>query len=409
MNEASIDWDESATVVLPEESAEKADMLIASDAAYACKRVTFQAEKGAKKSLFQTLRTAGKLHVQTELTAEDGAEIELIQLVVPGENALVYDEVIGHCHGSGRIVLRQVTLGHGDVYAQTGIGLDGENASFAANIGYLARKNQTLDMNLVVNHWGKKTKCEINASGALNDAAKKIFRGTIDFKRGSSGSVGSEQETVLMLGEDAVNKTVPVILCAEENVEGTHGATIGEMDDDTRFYFGSRGIDRETAEKLLSRAAIARVAQQVFQQAKFRGREVEGGILHFSGMGVRAQANAVTFQRGALGFASAAPQHGPYPQHKLAYAEGFDHIIVCAQAQAHHPVHLFAAGREHEYGDVSRFRLRAQPPADFKAVQPRQHDVQQDQRGRVPPGHVQGLGAVGRFQHAEAFALQIEA
>lgn len=41
------------------------------------------------------------------------------------------------------------------------------------------------------------------------------------------------------------------------------GATIGEMDDDTRFYFGSRDIDRETAEKLLSRAAIARVAQQV--------------------------------------------------------------------------------------------------------------------------------------------------
>ena len=89
VNEASIDWDESATVVLPEESAEKADMLIASDAAYARKRVTVQAEKGAKKSLFQILRTAGKLHVQTELTAEDGAEIELIQLVAPGENALV--------------------------------------------------------------------------------------------------------------------------------------------------------------------------------------------------------------------------------------------------------------------------------------------------------------------------------
>ena len=163
VNEASIDWDESATVVLAEESAEKTDMLIASDAAYTRKRVTIQAEKGAKKSLFQTLRTAGKLHVQTELTAEDGAEIELTQLVAPGENALVYDEVIGHCHGSGRIVLRQVTLGRGDVYAQTGIGLDGENASFAADIGYLMRKNQTLDMNLVVNHWGKKTKCEINA------------------------------------------------------------------------------------------------------------------------------------------------------------------------------------------------------------------------------------------------------
>lgn len=52
VNEASIDWDESATVVLPEESAEKTDMLIASDAAYARKRVTIQAEKGAKKVAF---------------------------------------------------------------------------------------------------------------------------------------------------------------------------------------------------------------------------------------------------------------------------------------------------------------------------------------------------------------------
>ena len=48
-----------------------------------------------------------------------------------------------------------------------------------------------------------------------------------------------------MLGEDVVNKTVPLILCAEENVVGNHGATIGELDDETLFYFESRGIGRE--------------------------------------------------------------------------------------------------------------------------------------------------------------------
>ena len=82
------------------------------------------------------------------------------------------------------------------------------------------------------------------------ERAKKVFRGTIDFKRGSAGSVGSENETVLLLGEDAENKTVPVILCAEENVEGSHGATIGELDEDTLFYFASRGIDRAAVERL---------------------------------------------------------------------------------------------------------------------------------------------------------------
>ena len=71
----------------------------------------------------------------------------------------------------------------------------------------------------------------------------------------------SENETVLMLGEDAVNKTVPLILCAEETVEGTHGATIGELDGDTLFYFESRGIDKTGAEHIMARAAIERIAR----------------------------------------------------------------------------------------------------------------------------------------------------
>lgn len=76
-----------------------------------------------------------------------------------------------------------------------------------------------------------------------------------------------------MLGEDAVNKTVPLILCAEENVVGNHGATIGELDDETLFYFESRGIGRDAAENILARAAIERLARAVGD------RETEDAIL----------------------------------------------------------------------------------------------------------------------------------
>ena len=122
-------------------------------------------------------------------------------------------------------------------------------------------------MNLVVNHWGQKTTREINPAGALKDDAQKIFRGTIDFKKGSAGSVGSEQETVLMLGDGVVNKTVPLILCAEENVVGNHGATIGELDEDTLFYFESRGISAAEAENIMARAAIERLARTIEDEA----------------------------------------------------------------------------------------------------------------------------------------------
>ena len=145
--------------------------------------------------------------------------------------------------------------------------LPGKCAALRADLGYLARRSDTADIDLTVEQLGKSTVSEIHASGALMERAKKVFRGTIDFKRGSAGSVGSENETVLLLGEDAENKTVPVILCAEENVEGSHGATIGELDADTLFYFASRGIDRAAAEAILARAAVERLARMAEDEA----------------------------------------------------------------------------------------------------------------------------------------------
>ena len=62
--------------------------------------------------------------------------------------------------------------------------------------------------------------------------AHKVFRGSIDFKRGASGAKGTESEQVLLLGDDVINQTIPLILCAEEDVEGNHGAAIGELDEE---------------------------------------------------------------------------------------------------------------------------------------------------------------------------------
>lgn len=61
----------------------------------------------------------------------------------------------------------------------------------------------------------------MNADGILDDQAFKLFRGTIDFKNGSSGSKGDEKEDVLLMGDNVVNQTIPLILCAEEDVEET--------------------------------------------------------------------------------------------------------------------------------------------------------------------------------------------
>lgn len=48
-----------------------------------------------------------------------------------------------------------------------------------------------------------------------------------------------------------VNQTIPLILCAEEDVKGSHGASIGQLDEETLFYMQARGISEEQAYALM--------------------------------------------------------------------------------------------------------------------------------------------------------------
>ncbi len=263
VNETTLTWEDAADLGTERITAagQTVRLNITGSGAYSEKRVDIHAPEGQTVTVFETLRSEDKLLVRTELHVEKDARVRLVQIQNTAQDSLLRLENNGRCAENGQVELIQILLGRGDVYSDGHFALNGTGAGFQAGIGYLGQKQQTVDLNLVVDHWGQKTTSEINAAGALKDDAQKIFRGTIDFKKGSAGSVGNEQETVLMLGDGAVNKTVPLILCAEENVVGNHGATIGELDEDTLFYFESRGIPAAEAENIMARAAIERLAR----------------------------------------------------------------------------------------------------------------------------------------------------
>ena len=46
-------------------------------------------------------------------------------------------------------------------------------------------------------------------------------------------------------------------------MEGNHGATIGELDEETLFYFAARGIDRKTAENMMARAKLEKLCHEI--------------------------------------------------------------------------------------------------------------------------------------------------
>ena len=265
VNDASVEWDSEEAAQKEERIAaasgedKKFHLTITDQGDYSSKKVTVRAEKNSSITIYEVCRAARPLRAELLLEALEGADITLYQLLTPLTRTKLLHRVSGSCGENSQIRLVTVMLGEGDIYCDHGVELLGDHSSLKVQAAYLGKGNQLLDYNMTADHYGKNTESEIKAAGALKDAAKKTFRGTIDFKKGASDSVGSENETVLMLSDEAVNKTVPLILCAEESVEGSHGATIGELDDETLFYFESRGIKREEAEKILSNAAIKRI------------------------------------------------------------------------------------------------------------------------------------------------------
>ena len=121
-------------------------------------------------------------------------------------------------------------------------------------------------MTYTVLHKGEQTNTKMIAKGVVSDSAKKTYRGTINFKNGCHGAIGDEQEETLLLSPTVINKSIPIILCDEENVSGTHGATLGKLGADELFYFKSRGISEHQAEKIMSVAKIQSVASLIPNQ-----------------------------------------------------------------------------------------------------------------------------------------------
>lgn len=198
----------------------------------------------------------GLAAVQTRLRAEKGAKVRLIQLQLLGSGYTVLNDIGAVCGEGASVEVLQLFLGASRTYAGLKADLRGKESSLEAGIGYLGRRDQIFDMNYVAEHLGKNSVSSIRGEGVLRENASKLFRGTIDFKTGSSGSKGDEKEDVLLLGEDAVNQTIPLILCAEEDVQGNHGATIGRLDDETLFYLCSRGMTEKEALNMVARAKM---------------------------------------------------------------------------------------------------------------------------------------------------------
>lgn len=236
------------------------------------------APAGSNANASDALPTSAAL---TRIVVEAGAKLHLIEMLGVNEGQQHLESVGLEVHQDADVDVKQYALGGSTIGLGLTANLVGARARLDLNNRYHATHEETLDINHLVRMRGTSTRAQLTESGVLNEAAKKTLRATIDLVRGAKDAQGNEIETVMILGDDVVNKTMPVILCDEDDVAGNHGATIGSVSPEQLDYLAARGLSRQDAEQLFIRAlfedAIINAPEEISHRVAVERCEAELG------------------------------------------------------------------------------------------------------------------------------------
>lgn len=217
----------------------------------------------------------------TRIVVEAGAKLHLIEMLGVNEGQQHLESVGLEIHQDAAVDVKQYALGGSTIGLGLTANLVGGQARLDLNNRYHATHEETLDINHLVRMRGTSTRALLTESGVLNEAAKKTLRATIDLVRGAKDAQGNEIETVMILGDDVVNKTMPAILCDEDDVAGNHGATIGSVSPEQLDYLAARGLSHQAAEQMFIRAlfedAIINAPEEISHRVAVERCEAELG------------------------------------------------------------------------------------------------------------------------------------
>ncbi len=242
--------------------------------AAAMESVLIHVKAGAEVTLIQYFDglegTKGFVGSSTRVYLEKGAKMHLIKAQMLPKDFIFFDDLGVKQQAEAEFTFTQLELGARKAYLGACFDQIGEASVLRADLGYIGMPESFLDYNYVDTFRGKKSVGVMRFHGVLFDHAEKVSRETLDFRQYCTDAEGDEEEDILVLGDDIINKANPMILGEEEKVSGRHAVTIGKLSPEMLFYMQSRGIDEAKAQELMVRARIMEVAARIPDEEIYR-------------------------------------------------------------------------------------------------------------------------------------------
>ena len=141
--------------------------------------------------------------------------------------------------------------------------LDGENSHCELKGLYIGRGNQHIDNYTTIAHECADATSDEFYKGVLDDRARSVFHGRIKVAPGAQHTDAQQQNRNLLLSRNAEADTKPQLEIYADDVKCSHGATIGQLDENAVFYLRSRGLTEEQARTMLTDAFAAEIVNDI--------------------------------------------------------------------------------------------------------------------------------------------------
>ena len=236
-------------------------------------RTLLIAGKLGKATVIETYVNLGKgryfTNAVTEASIGDGAQIDRYLLLMEGAQAFHIGSAHVHTGRDSSFTSTAVSLGAAIARSNTSVVLNAPGASATINGLYLTRGEQHLDMHTSLFHTAPQTTSRQLHKGILDGQSRSVFAGRVVIPSGSQKSDARLVNKNLLLSRGAEVDTKPSMEIFADDVKATHGATAGQLDQTTLFYLNSRGIDADSARRLLVHGFASEIISGV-QIAKLR-------------------------------------------------------------------------------------------------------------------------------------------
>lgn len=220
---------------------------------------------------FYFLDEAAEAQVWEELVARDDASAQKplfvgsVSVIEMKENAKAsfytlqnWDEAVSHFQfqdvdqrSYSRFNAVAVSLGGRMFRNETAINLEGQGAENKVLGVLFGERSQHFENWITQNHVAPKTTSDIQYRGALKGSARSFFSGLVSIKKEAQQSDAYQSAKTILLSREARADAIPNLEILADDVKCSHGAAVGPVDEDQKFYMQTRGIDPETAEKAI--------------------------------------------------------------------------------------------------------------------------------------------------------------